>query len=82
MVAQGHKGVFVFLDDFQSQGSWAAASCLLPRKAGAPNFPSDLCRVGAEATGGGLDTYSWEGLENNPDQTINSEFLFWAFNLH
>lgn len=37
---------------------------------------------GVEAAGGGLDTYSWEGVENDPDQTINSEFFFWAFNLH
>lgn len=54
----------------------------LPCRARAPSFPSDLLRDGAEAAGEGLNAYSWEGMENDPDQTGNSKFLFCAFNLH
>ena len=47
-----------------------------------PVSPSDLLRDGAELAGGVLNMSSWVGLENDPSQTVNSEFLFLAFNLH
>lgn len=36
---------------------------------------------GAQAAGGGSRRSSWEGVDDDPDETVNSEFLFGAFNL-
>lgn len=45
---------------------------------GVSSFPCDLLRDGDEAAGGGLNIASWEGVENGPNQIVNSAVSLWG----
>lgn len=79
----GYKGVFVLEGGFLARGTVGCSIMSLSYLLGL-SLPVSLltCSGWSWSTWWGLNTSSWEGMENDPDQTVNSEFLFGAFNLH